>query len=94
MLNVFKNFINSEKAVASFLVLIIAAVFAGMDKISVQEWIDLAKYVLTVYVAGKTVQGAAAVLSKNGEDKQALAKLKEAVASNDAAADAAADAKE
>lgn len=61
-LNVIKNFANSEKAVAAGLLVVIATVFVFTGRITVQEWMDYTKVLLGIYVAGKTVQGAAAHL--------------------------------
>lgn len=62
-LAVLKNFINSEKAVASFVVLAGATAFVFTGKITVQEWMDFSKWVLGIYVGGKAIQGAASQFS-------------------------------
>lgn len=60
MLNVLKNFANSEKAVAAGMLVIVATVFAFLGRITVDEWMDYTQILLAIYVGGKAVQGAAA----------------------------------
>jgi len=64
---VITNFIGSEKAMAAFLVLIAASVFTFTGKMSIAEWKEIALWVLGIYTAGKTVQGAAAAIAGKPE---------------------------
>ena len=73
---IIKQFLNSEKAVASGLAVIAATVFVFLGKISAQEWMSYSQVVLGIYVGGKSVQGAVTALA-----------LKNATLSNDAVAD-------
>jgi hypothetical protein len=107
MLQVLKNFTHSEKAVASGVCMLAATVMAAMGKMSIAEWQEYSKWILGIYISGKTVQGAAAALTgaKSSDEaaraherdaKQArkqLDKLKRQLNKNDSAADAALDEK-
>ena len=64
MLGVVKNFINSEKAVAVGLLVVAASVLAALGKMSIDQWIDYTKWMATVYVGGKSIQGAVAKISE------------------------------
>jgi hypothetical protein len=59
---VITNFLGSEKAMAAFVVLIAATIFTFTGKMSIAEWKEIALWVLGIYTAGKTVQGAASAL--------------------------------
>lgn len=65
---VFKNFVNSEKAVAVGLLVIGATVLAALGKMTVEQWMSYTKWMGTVYVGGKTAHGIAATIAtaKNG----------------------------
>jgi len=65
---VITNFIGSEKAVAAFIVLIAASIFTFTGKMSVPEWKELALWVLGIYTAGKSIQGAAAVIAGKADN--------------------------
>ena len=60
---VITNFIGSEKAVAAFIVLLAASIFTFTGKMSISEWKEIALWVLGIYTAGKSVQGAAAAIA-------------------------------
>lgn len=62
-MNVLKSFLNSEKAVASGLLVIAATVLAAVGKITVQEWMDYTEVLLGIYVGGKAIQGTAAAFA-------------------------------
>lgn len=85
---ILKNFLNSEKAVASLVPLIIATVFVFTGRITEQEWMDFSMMITGIYVGGKSIHGAAVALG-NGKNGKTIA---DAVAGNDAAADAALEA--
>ena len=104
MFGVLKNFLNSEKAMASGLLVIASSAMVATGKITPAEWMAYTETLLGIYVAGKTVQGGvtaharAKAGTKDAEAKaknaQAeLAKLEDLIASNDEAANAALDAK-
>jgi len=96
-LQVLKDFFHSEKGVFGYaLPLIIATVFAFLDRITEQQWMDFAFLMATIYIGGKTIQGSAAVVAGGQKAKAEaeaakaeVAVLKSAASSNDAAADAA-----
>jgi hypothetical protein len=68
-MSVIKGFLNSEKAIASLALIIGSTVLAALDKITPQQWLDYTQIILGIYVVGKTVQGAAAVMGKrNGPE--------------------------
>jgi hypothetical protein len=87
MPQILKNFLNSEKAIASAIPLIIATVFVFTGKITEQEWMNFAMAITGIYVGGKAIHGAAAAGSKHKADAEAakneLADLREALATND-----------
>ncbi len=100
MLNVIKNLVNSEKAVALGLLVIAASVLAALGKMSIDQWISYTEWMAGFYVGGKSIQGAAALLGSSKVVKaEAVAEaakvelqaMKLVLAENDAAADAAAD---
>jgi hypothetical protein len=101
---VLKNFANSEKAVASGVLVVASSAMVFTGDITPQEWMEYTKMVLGIYVGGKTVQGAVSQLAgRNGAVEAAKAKetevaataslevLTEKVSGNDAAADKALD---
>ena len=104
MFQVIKSLMNSEKAVASGVLVIASTAMVATGEITAHEWMEYTKTILGIYVAGKTGQGVAAlfaggkgevVKAKANEDqaKKELEELKVKLESNDAAADAAVDAK-
>jgi hypothetical protein len=105
MFQVIKNLINSEKAVASGVLVIASSVMVATGEITAAEWTEYTKTLLGIYVGGKTVQGAAAMFAAGGKGEVAKAKANEETAkkelsslkgkleSNDAGADAALNAK-
>ncbi len=95
-LNVLKNFGHSEKAIYSLIPLVIATVFVFTGRITEQEWMGFAEIIVGIYIGGKAVQGAAAAVSSGSQHKAEaekakveLVKMKLALKTNDAAADAA-----
>lgn len=60
---VIKDFLASEKAVATGLLVIASTVFVLMGKISFPDWQLYTQNVLGIYVVGKTVQGTAALFA-------------------------------
>lgn len=60
---VITNLIGSEKAIAAFIVLLAATIFTFTGKMSMSEWKEIALWVLGIYTAGKSVQGAAAAIA-------------------------------
>lgn len=93
MPQILKNFLNSEKAVASAVPLIIATVFVFTGRITEQQWMNFAMAITGIYTAGKTAHGVASEVSGAKKAKSELAELKDKVSSNDAVADSALDAK-
>ncbi len=71
-MNVLKSFLNSEKAVASGLLVIAATVLAAVGKITVQEWMDYTEVLLGIYVGGKAIQGTAAAFAARNNPPPAL----------------------
>lgn len=65
MLGALINLLNSEKAVASGALVICATVLVALGQMTVVDWQDFTKWVLGIYVAGKTVQGTADTITKN-----------------------------
>lgn len=57
MLGAFKNLWNSEKAVAVGMLVIAATVLVGLGDMTIEQWTEYTKYLATVYVGGKTIQG-------------------------------------
>lgn len=92
-MDVLKNLIHSEKAVAVGLLVIAASVLAAIGKLSIQQWIEYTQWMAAVYVGGKTAQGVAAKVSEAQTAKSELAALKLALQRADAQADTAAAAK-
>ena len=88
-----KNFLNSEKAVASVVPLIIATVFVFTGKITYQQWMDFATAITGIYVGGKTVQGAAVALKKGHTPEEVASALRTELAAQDAKIDAKLQAK-
>jgi len=57
MLQVIKNFANSEKAIASGVLVIASTVMVALGKMTVAEWQSYTQVLLGIYVGGKTIQG-------------------------------------
>lgn len=106
MLPVIMNLLNSEKAIASGVLVVASGVMVATGQITPEQWMAYTQTLLGIYVGGKTVQGAVAGLTGRSQsseamkakanEKQARAELKDLKAkidSNDAAADAAVDEK-
>jgi hypothetical protein len=74
-LNVIKNFVNSEKAVAAGVLVIAATVFVFTNRITVQEWMDYTEILLAIYVGGKAVQGAASAFKGGGNQAREAAEI-------------------
>ncbi|UCC72059.1 MAG: hypothetical protein JSV86_17075 [Gemmatimonadota bacterium] len=96
LLNVLKNFANSEKAVAVGALILAATVLVILDRLSIQEWMEYTQVLAGIYVGGKALQGAASsvgggkqIKAETAAIKMELAELRTAIASNDAAADTA-----
>lgn len=66
MLDGIKSMLNSEKALASGVLMIFSCVFVLTGQMSVQEWASYTTGLLGIYTAGKTVQGAVATWSLGG----------------------------
>ena len=88
---ILKNFLNSEKAVASAVPLIIATVFVFTGKITYQQWMNFAETLTAIYVGGKALHGAAAAV---GTSKERVTALEARLDANDNAANAALEEKE
>lgn len=98
MFGVLKNFLNSEKAVASGMLVVASSVMAVTGQLTPQEWMAYTQTLLGIYVGGKTLQGAASALAGRAQAnddaaKAGLSDLNKKLADNDAAADAAVDEK-
>ena len=59
-MGIIKNFLNSEKAIASGVLVIASSLMTIAGKLTPQEWMDYTQTLLGIYVGGKTVQGAVA----------------------------------
>jgi hypothetical protein len=101
MLQVIKDFFHSEKGVFGYAIpLVIATLFVFLDRITEQQWMDFAVLMAGIYTGGKAIQGGTAAIS-NGKQLKAEAEaakaeaetLRATIAGNDAAADAALEAK-
>lgn len=57
MFQVIKNFANSEKAVASGVLMVGATAMVALGKMSVPEWQEYTLWLLGIYTGGKTIQG-------------------------------------
>lgn len=89
LLNTLKNFLGSEKAIATGVLVIAATVMVILGKMTIQEWTSYTEILAGIYVGGKAIQGAASQVSGARGAKAELASIKAALASNDSAADAA-----
>lgn len=54
-----KNLIHSEKAVFVVLLVVAATVLTALGHMTVPEWKEYTTWLAGIYVAGKTIQGAA-----------------------------------
>lgn len=73
MLGAIKDLLNSEKAVASGIVSITSTVLTAIGAMTIDQWIDFNKWVLTVYVAGKTItSGVAMATNRKAETKTTI----------------------
>ena len=61
-MGVLKNFINSEKAVASGILAIGATVLTALGQMTIDQWMGYTQIILGIYVGGKTLQGAATAI--------------------------------
>jgi hypothetical protein len=101
MLQVLKDFFHSEKGVFGYAIpLVIATVFVFIGRITEQQWMDFAVLLSGIYVGGKALHGGAAVIANGKQLKaeveaaKAEAKtLRDSIANNDSAIDAALNAK-
>lgn len=103
MFQVLRNLINSEKAVTSGVLVLASSVMVITGELTPQEWMAYTQTVLGIYIGGKTVQGAVSTLSGRSQGDRAKENEKQAragieafdkiISANDAAADAAIDAK-
>lgn len=73
MLNVVRNFINSEKAVALGLLVLGATALTALGKMTIDQWIDYTEWMAAFYVGGKSIQGAAAKISEASGHKATAA---------------------
>lgn len=60
---VFKNFVNSEKAVAVGLLIIGATVLVAVGKLDISTWVTYTRDLAAIYVGGKAIQGAAVAIA-------------------------------
>ena len=91
-MNVLKNLLNSEKGVFVLALIIGATVLAALGHMTIDQWIDYTKWMATIYVAGKTVHGAASAIGGRAVDHDALAdKIADRITVTDEAVDEAAD---
>jgi hypothetical protein len=74
-MNVFSNLFNSEKFVFCFGLILAAAVLMVLGKIAPDQWLTFAEVVGGLYVGGKTIQGAAEVLSTKNKDAELSASV-------------------
>lgn len=102
MLQVIKSLMNSEKAVASGVLVLASSIMVLTGELTTEQWMSYTQNLLGIYVSGKTIQGVAAAVTgrtQSGETRKAkenenqaraeLDTLKKQIAGNDAAADAA-----
>jgi hypothetical protein len=99
-MDLLKSFFNSEKGVFAYLLPMLAiSVLVFMGKITVEQYIEYMTYLAGIYTGGKAIQGAGAAIGNGtskalaNEMKAEIATLKSKIASNDAEADAALEAK-
>jgi len=98
LLAVLKNLVNSEKAIVALGTLVFAGVFVFTGEITVEQWMDFAKWVVGFYITGKAIHGAASAFNGGGNQLHAVtdrvAELEARLITNDLAADEAAEAKD
>jgi hypothetical protein len=90
---VIKNFLNSEKAVASGVLVAASSILAALGHMPIDDWQSYTLTCLGIYTGGKTLQGAAAKLAEAKKAPEQSAALRNRLVDNDAKADAALDAK-
>lgn len=66
MLEGFKALLNSEKAIASGVLMVASTIFVLTGKMAVDVWVEYTQVLLGIYIGGKTIQGVAANLSLGG----------------------------
>jgi hypothetical protein len=99
-MDLLKSFFNSEKGVFAYLLPMLGiTVLAIMGKITVEQYVEYMIYFAGIYTGGKAIQGAGSAIGKNGgkelaeEAKAEIEVLKAKIVDNDAAIDAALEAK-
>jgi hypothetical protein len=93
LMQVLKNFVNSEKAVATGLLVIGATVLTAAGQMTIDQWMGYTQVMAGIYVGGKALQGAAAHVTGARSAMAELEGLKDFLSESDAAADDAVDAK-
>lgn len=75
MLGAFKNLWHSEKAIAVGMLVIAATVLTALGDMTIEQWTEYTKYLVTVYVGGKTIQGVTEMLASRTvtQEKSAVA---------------------
>lgn len=68
---------NSEKGLAGGLLIVGATVLVALGQMDATAWIDYTKWIFGIYVAGKTGQGIATVLTSGISDKKVETKSEE-----------------
>lgn len=63
MTAVLKNFLGSEKAIATFIPVLGVTIALLMGKVTYDQWSDFSLIAMGIYVGGKTIQGSAAALA-------------------------------
>lgn len=86
---VLRELARSEKAVFTLALIAAATVLTSLEHMSMEQWIDYTKYLATLYIPAKAIQGVAQVWKGSGVGTGAT--LGAALEANDAAADAKAE---
>ena len=102
MLPIILNLLNSEKAVASGVLVVASSVMVATGQITPEQWMQYTQMLLGIYVGGKTAQGAVAAITGRSQSDEArkakarekaakaeLKELKKSLSGNDSAADLA-----
>jgi len=87
------DLLKSEKGIFCGLLVLAGSVLTATGHMSVSEWQTYTTWISGIYVGGKAIQGGAAALSEKKADPtrtlELIDALKEVLAKNDAAANAA-----
>lgn len=66
-MSAFTNLWHSEKGLAGGLLIVAATVLVALGRLDADVWIDYTKWIFGIFVAGKTAQGVASLISGKTE---------------------------